>query len=192
MKDTIKIVVFGLIFFAGLVYLTAPEPPVKKEDLHEVLSTKNFKEKILLANESEISKKDLFKENEKSLIIIGNHDSLSVVSLFDSLYDVSIPVVIVANVSAAPWFIKEWVLPEKLLALKELSSSKMVYDKDGEFVKALNLRSAHKQEFIVYTVDKTGLIKRVYRGFVKEDAIDGSMNKKEIKEVLLPILKYIK
>ncbi len=191
MKNTIKIVVFGLVFFAGLVYLTAPEPPIKKEDLHNELSIKNFKEKILLVDESLIHKIDLFKKDEKSLIIIGNHDSLSVVSLFDSLFDITIPVVLVANVSTAPWFIKEWVLPEKLLSLNALSSAKMVYDKDGAFVKALNLRSAHKQEFIVYTVDKKGLIKQVYRGFVKKDAIDGSMNEKEIKEALLPILEYI-
>jgi len=192
MKNTIKIVVLGLLFFAALVYLTAPEAPIKKNKINKELNVNNFESKILLVEEKEVSRKDLFKEGEESLLIVGNHDSLSIIATLKKHYTINKPVILLANISSAPWFIKEWLIPSKLQELNASSGMKMIYDKEGKFVRALNLFTSNKQEFIVYAINKQGKITLQYKGFVKEDAIDGSMSDKEIKEALKGIIPYSK
>lgn len=186
MKNIIKIVLLGLVFFSILVYITAPDAPVKINK-SSILSLENLPNNIVLLGDKKIDKKDLIKKNAKNLLIVANHDSLSILVLFPKYYKTSLNITLIANISKAPWFIKKWVIPSKLEELTQVSKLNMIYDEDGSFVQSLNINKSDKTEFLVFEIKKNNDIVLLFKSRVKEDAINGSMSEQEIKTVLKPI-----
>lgn len=186
MKNIIKIVLLGLVFFSILVYITAPDAPVKINKI-SILSLENLPNNVVLVGDTKINKNSLYKKDLTNLLIIGNHDSLSILSQFDKYYKTSLNITLVANISKAPWFIKKWVIPSKLEELTNDSDIRIIYDEDGSFIQSLNINKSDKTEFLVFEIKKNKDIVLLFKSRVKEDAINGSMSDQEIKTVLKPI-----
>jgi len=193
-KNILKIVVLGILGFSALVYFTASKPnamvanDVNGTALSKEALPQNFE---LVGTEGLVAKGELFKDNLASLIVVGNHDSLAVVKELNRFFELKIPVVMVANISSAPWFVKKMFIPGKLEELNQGSTIPMIYDFDGFTVQALGVTNNEKTAFIAYLLDERGNINKLFEGKVKEGALDGSMNEEEKKEALLPLVEII-
>ncbi len=193
MKNILKIVFLGVVGFALLVFLTVEKPQAFASDSVTDISYASLPAKYeLVGKDGEFTKDSLFKKGEKTLIIVGNHDSLAVVKELPKYFKVDMPYIMVANISSAPWFVKKMFIPGKLEDLNEGTNIPMIYDFDGLMVKALNVTDNHKTKYFAYILDENGKISKIYDGVVKEGALDGSMNEKEKKDSLLPLSKSIK
>lgn len=125
-------------------------------------------------------------------MIVGNHDSLSIIKDLKKYYEIDIPYVAIANISNAPWFIKKWAIPSKLEELNKGNSTPIIYDNDGTVVKALNQFDTTKTKYFAYILDESGKIFKIYEGSVKEDAMEGSMSESEKVESLRELANLIK
>lgn len=194
LKNILKLVFLGVIGFGLLVYLTADKPEtVQVSENNAVdLNSKNFPKMIeLVGQDKMVSSEQLFKKGTKTLLVVGNHDSLSVVKDLKKFYEINIPYVMVANISKAPWFIKKWVVSGKLEELNDDPTIPMIFDFDGSMVKSLNLDDTTKTSFFAYLVDENGSVSKIYTGTVKEDAMDGSMNESEKAAALKELINLI-
>ena len=81
MANILKIVFLGLVGFSLLVFLTVDKPKqISRDDSAKILNYDVLPLKYeLVGINKEVSKDNLFKKNEKTLIVVGNHDSLSIV-----------------------------------------------------------------------------------------------------------------
>ena len=194
-KNILKIAVLGLIGFGLLVYFTAEKPEQANPNVivKSKLTLENLPKNIeLVGSKNIISSSEVFKKGTKTLVIVGNHDSLSVIKDLKKYFTIDIPYVMVANTSAAPWFIKKWAIPGKLEELTKGSNIPMVYDYDGSMVKSLNQYDTSKTGFFAYLIEEDGNITNIYTGKVKEDAMEGSMNEEEKKASLQPLFDLLK
>ena len=195
MRNLFKVVFLGLVGFALLVYLTAEKPK-------QIISTDNVVNVVkyealpkvyeLVGKNNEVTRESLFKENQKTLIVVGNHDSLIVVKELTNYFKLDIPYIMVANISSAPWFVKKMFIPGKLEDLNEGTNIPMIYDFDGDMVNALNLTNKTKVKYFAYILTKEGTVTKIYEGSVKENALDGSMTEAEKKAVLEPLFNLLK
>lgn len=191
-KNILKIVFLGVVGFAGLVYLTAPEDklkPQKKVDIAK-LNVSGLPSHYEFVNDSFYTKKeDLFKKGESSYIIVANHDSLVVLN---ELYNyTNKKVVLVANVSRTPWVIKKLAVDGKLEELYKNSKIKIVNDSTGSIVKSLGLNDITQNKYFIYKVLEDGNIKKINEGTVKLDALQKGITKEEIKASNELILKAL-
>ncbi|AXH09961.1 hypothetical protein CP960_00035 [Malaciobacter halophilus] len=194
MKNVLKIVILGVIGFGFLVYATAEKPAQVKQVLEQSsLKLSDLPEKFeIVGKDDEVLKADLFEKGAKSLIVVGNHDSLAVVRELPKFYEMTIPYVMVANISSAPWFVKKMFIPGKLEELVEKRDTPMIYDFDGDMVKALGVTDNAKTTYVAYLVNENGSISKILKGNVKEGALDGSMTQDEMKKALEPLANYLK
>lgn len=185
--NLLKIVFLTIVGLGIITYVTAPEQPKKVEN-----ATKNLTLGILpeyakvVGKKDTVSKNDIFKNDMQNLVFVVNHDSIAVIKDLKKYadFDDTINPVLVANISAAPWFIKKWVIQSKMEELNQNSGMIMVYDEDGIFKHLLNITNDTKTHFVVFSISSEGLINKVYEGDVKENALDGSMSDEEIKEFI--------
>lgn len=194
MANLLKVIFLGLIGFGLLVYLTADKPKaiVSKDDVVNIVKYETLPQNFELVGKDNLVKKEsLLQKGTKSLIIVGNHDSLSVVKELPKYFKLELPYVMVANISSAPWFVKKMFIPGKLEDLNEGTNIPMIYDFDGDMVKALNHNDNAKTKFSAYILSKEGTITKIYDGNVKEGALDGTMNEIEKKAALSPLFKLL-
>ncbi|PLY05137.1 MAG: hypothetical protein C0625_13970 [Arcobacter sp.] len=195
MANLFKVVFLGLAGFALLVYLTAEKPKAIVSNDNTANSVKydtlpqSFE---LVGKDGVVTKESLIKKGEKSLIIVGNHDSLSVVKELPKYFKLELPYIMVANISSAPWFVKKMFIPGKLEDLNKGTNIPMIYDFEGNMVNALNHTENEKTKYSAYILSKVGTISKIYDGNVKEGALDGTMNETEKKEALEPLFKLLK
>lgn len=193
MKNILKIVFLGIFGFGLLVFFTVDKPMQIQANSATSMSISSLPNEIELVGKDQlVSKNDLFKANTKTLIIVGNHDSLAVVKELPTLFDIQLPYVMVANISSAPWFVKKMFIPSKLEELNKGSNIPMIYDFEGDVVRALKVSNNDKTRFIAYVVNTNGSIQKIYEGDVKEGALDGTMSTAEIKASLEPLVKKLK
>ena len=194
MANLFKVVFLGLVGFGLLVYLTAEKPKqmIANDNVVNIVKydalPKSFE---LVGVDKEVSKEALLKKNQKTLIVVGNHDSLAIVKELPKYFKVDIPYIMVANISSAPWFVKKMFIPGKLEELNEGTKIPMIYDFEGNMINALNHTDMTKTNFIAYILSEEGTISKVYEGSVKEGALDGSMNEEEKKASLKPLSKIL-
>lgn len=194
MANLLKVVFLGLIGFGLLVYLTADEPKaiVSKENVVNIVKYETLPQSFELVGKDDLVKKEsLLQKGTKSLIVVGNHDSLSVVKELPKYFKLELPYVMVANISSAPWFVKKMFIPGKLEDLNEGTNIPMIYDFDGDMINALNHTDNAKTKFSAYILSKEGTITKIYDGNVKEGALDGTMNETEKKAALAPLFKLL-
>lgn len=194
MANLLKVVFLGIIGFSFLVYLTAEKPQKieKNDDVVKVIKYDSLPDIYELVGQDKfVVKNKLFKRNQETLIVVGSHDSLSVVKEFPKLFSLKIPYIMVANISSAPWFVKKMFIPSKLEEINQDTNIPMIYDFGGEMVKTLYLNDASKTKFFAYLLSEEGTITKIYEGYVKEGSIDGAMKKSEMKATLEPLYKLI-
>ena len=101
----IKISLLSILAFGAIVYLTAEKPKSSISSMPNTLS--------LVGDKKNYNTNAIFKPN--TVVAIGNHDSISLVKNIPDLVDLkSKNFVIVTNVSSAPWFVKQYIIPAKL------------------------------------------------------------------------------
>lgn len=193
MKNILKIVFLGVIGFAGLVYLTAPEErisPKKVIDKNAKISIDSLPSHFELVGESKYFRKEKFltKGNE-SFLIVSNHDSLVVLNELYKFTDKN--VLLIANISKTPWVIKKLAVDGKLEELYKNSKIKIVNDASGDVTRVLNLDDITQTRYFIYKVNKLGLISKVGQGDVKLDALQKGISKEEVNKTLDEISKVI-
>ena len=174
MANLLKIVFLGIVGFGLLVYFTAEKPKqiVADDNVLNIVKYDSLPAKYeLVGKDNEIKKESLFEKNKKYLIIVGNHDSLAVVKDLSKLYKLNIPYVMVANISAAPWFVKKMFIPGKLEELNEGTNIPMIFDMDGNMAKALNVTDNSKTKFFAYLLTEVGTVTKIYEGSIKKDLL---------------------
>lgn len=194
MANLLKVVFLGLVGFGLLVYFTAEKPKqiIANDDVINIVKYESLPAQFeLVGKDSEVKRESLFEKNKKYLIVVGNHDSLSVVKELPKLYKLDIPYVMVANISAAPWFVKKLFIPGKLEELNEGSNIPMIYDMDGSMANALKVIDTSKTKFFAYLLTDVGTISKIYEGEVKAGALDGTMSMDEIKNTLKPLSELL-
>ncbi len=195
MVNLLKIIFLGLVGFSILLFFTAEKPKQidVKDNIVDIIKYDALpKTYELVGEKNTISKESLFNKNKKTLIIVGNHDSLAVVKDFSKYFKLELPYVLVANVSSAPWFVKKMFILNKLEELNQGTDVPMIYDFDGDMVSALKVQDNSNTSFLAYLLTEDGIISEIYHGSVKEGALDGSMNEAEKKTTLLPLFELIK
>ena len=195
MLKLINLVLFTIAVVVGITFMTAT-PPVSQKALKNSniqLSTKYFPKSIeIVGRQGYESAEVLFKKDSKTLLIVGNHDSLAVVKDLTKLFDIKIPYVMVANISNAPWFIKKWAIPSKLEELVKDIKTPMIYDTDGLMVKSLMLNNTEATKYFAYLVNEDGSVENIYIGSVKEGALENGYTSEEAKMALEPLIEFLK
>ncbi len=184
-KNVLKIVFLGIVGFAGLVYLTAPEDRLapKKDEKKVLKSVTYFPSHFELIGEGNYFRKEtLFPKGEEKFLIVLNHDSLAVFNELDK--HIKKDIVLVANVSQTPWLIKKLAVDGKLEELYKGTNNKLINDSNGAVIRVLGLNSVIPNKYYVYKVQKDGTIKEVFDGTVKLDAMQKGISKEEKTSVL--------
>jgi len=174
LKVIVKLTILTLIFFGMIVYVTATPPP-KVDKTTTTINMKYMPKTIKLINdEIEYDSKTIIKNG--TIIAVANHDSIAVLATLDKYID---NIVIVANISAAPWFVKKWIIPEKLTLLKPKNNTAWIYDDEGKMKSFLKVKSDKATVYDIYIM-KNNKITKLLDGTVKVGALDGSMTTDEV------------
>ena len=185
--NLLKIVFLTIVGLGIITYVTAPEQPKKVINDTKSLTIDGLPELTKVVGvKNLVSKNDIFKNDMQNLLFVVNHDSIAVMKDLKKYanFDDTINPVLVANISADPWFIKKWVIQSKMEELNQNSGMIMLYDEDGVFKHLLNIINDTKTHFVVFNLSSDGIINKVYEGDVKENALDGSMSDEEIEEFI--------
>ena len=195
MLKLINIVLGTIAVVVGITFFTATPPtPVQAVKENKVeLSTKYFPKTIeVVGREGYIKKEELFKKGSKTLLVVGNHDSMAIIKDLKKHFDVKIPYVMVANISNAPWFIKKWAIPGKLEELVKDVDVPMIFDTDGLMAGSLMLNNTEAVKYFAYLVSEDGSVKNIYVGTVKEGSLENGFTSDEAKEALSPMMEFLK
>jgi hypothetical protein len=181
MMNVLKIVFLGVLGFGILVYLTAPEQENSSSNL-EVKNNKitvqtlpNFFE--IIGSNTYTRKNDLFKKDAKKYIIVLNHDALSLVEPLKTIKRNDI--VLVANISKTPWFIKKLAVNGKLAELNKDSSVPMINDTSGELIKALKIFDDTQTKYFILKINEDSTITKIHELEVKKGALEFGISKEE-------------
>ena len=186
LKVIVKLTILTLIFFGMIVYVTATPPP-KVDKTTTTINMKYMPKTIKLINdEIEYDSKTIIKNG--TIIAVANHDSIAVLATLDKYID---NIVIVANISAAPWFVKKWIIPEKLTQLKPKNNTAWIYDDEGKMKSFLKVKSDKATVYDIYIM-KNNKITKLLDGTVKVGALDGSMTTDEVTISNKKLAKKIK
>lgn len=193
MKNVLKIVFLGLVGFGLLVYLTAPNQANLDEKINENvnLNTSLLPSHFEVIGISGYAKRaDLFPKTEERYIVVLNHEALSLVETLklNSRKDI----ILVANISKTPWFIKKLAVNGKLAELNVGSNIPMINDTSGELIKALNLFDDTQTKYFVYKVKKDSSIVKISEQSVKEGALENGLKKEEIDIYIASLLAALK
>lgn len=188
-KNSLKIVILGIIGFALLIYLTAPKNP----NTNEVKIERSILNIDSLPKYYEIVRSDFFKKfealfqkgTEKYLVVL-NHDSLA---LFKDLYKYTDKnIVLVANISDTPWLIKQLAVDEKLEEMYKESKIPLINDSNGAFINSLGLNDNTQNKYFIYKLNIDGTIVKMNEGFVElnilEKGISEELSKKSLEEII--------
>ena len=182
LKNSFKVVILGVIGFALLVYLTAPEQIKNKQN--EKISLTSLPQYFQISNEDKYLKKEELFNND--YLIVLNHDSIAV---FNELYKYTDKkIVLAANISKAPWFIKKLGVAEEISRLYKDSKYKLIFDESGELVKTIGLTDVSQNSYNIYEI-KNGSLTFKSRGLVKKNALQEGISLEE-KEKFLKGLEF--
>jgi len=137
-----------------------------------------------------VKKNDLFNKEEEKYIIVLNHDALSLVESLK--LNKRKDIILVANISKTPWFIKKLAVNSKLEELNQGSNMPMINDTSGEMIKALNLYDNTQTKYFVYKVNFDNSIIKLAQSNVKEGALENGLSKEEIDKEITTLLSYLK
>lgn len=166
----IKISLLSLMAFSALVYFTAQKPTTIVNSMPKTLS--------LVGDKKIYQSEDIFKAN--TIVAIANHDSIALVKYIPNLIDLkSKNFAIITNVSAAPWFVKEYIIPSKLEEIKSNLKIPFVYDSTGEFSLFFKHLNNDKKYYSIHFVDQSLKISKISEGNVEDGDLDKVLTRDE-------------
>ena len=180
--STIKLIIISVVAVITLTFLTADAPvKIEKKEINLINLPKTV-ELIGFENE-EFNTKSIIKEG--TIIFVGNHESIVLADDLEKMLNLKFgKLVIVSNVSDAPWFIKRWQAHTQNTKLKGENTTPWIYDRNGAIRNFLTVPTSDAVKYFVYKVGTDGVIKRVYIGKVKMGTLEGKMTKDEIQNNL--------
>lgn len=190
-KNILKIVFLGIVGFVGLVYMTAPEEMLKpkKIDENRALSWNYLPSHYEEIGNSFYTKKQVLLDKETYLVVL-NHDAFAV---FNELYKYTNKnILLIANVSKTPWFIKKLAVDGKLEELYENSKIKIVNDSSGEFVRALKINNIQQNRYFIFKLNKNKTIEKVAEGDVTLNALEKGLSKEDLLKDINKFIELIK
>ena len=140
LKNSLKVVILGVIGFTFLVYFTMPNNPnsIKETSSQNILNIDSIPKYFeVVGNNSYVKFDSIFEKGVEKYLIVLNHDSLA---LFKDLYKYTDKnIVLVANISNTPWFIKQLAVNGKLEEMYKESKIPLINDSNGAFMNSLAL-----------------------------------------------------
>jgi hypothetical protein len=193
MANVLKIVFLGIMGFGLLVYLTAPDQTktdnqiVKNNNLNTSLFPSHFE---VIGVGGYMKKDDLFKKENRKFILVLNHDALSLVEPLKLTNRKDI--VLVANISKTPWFIKKLAVNGKLEELNKNSIVPMVNDSSGKFTKLLNINDDTQTKYFVFKINDDNSIVKLQESEVKKGALEFGITNEESAKYISDLLSFLK
>ena len=190
-KNSLKIVILGIIGFALLVYLTAPKNPNSVEvnqNSKNVLNIDYIPRYFEVAGKSSyVQFETFFQKGVEKYIIVLNHDSLA---LFKDLYKYTNKnIVLVANISNTPWLIKKFAVNGKLDEMYKSSTIPLINDSTGSFINSLALNDNTQNKYFIYKINIDGTIVKVNEGLVELNILEKGISEEYSKNSLERIAK---
>ena len=190
-KNSLKIVILGILGFALLVYLTAPKNPNSVEinqNSKNVLNIDYIPRYFEVAGKSSyVQFETFFQKGVEKYIIVLNHDSLA---LFKDLYKYTNKnIVLVANISNTPWLIKKFAVNGKLDEMYKSSTIPLINDSNGSFINSLALNDNTQNKYFIYKINVDGTIVKVNEGLVELNILEKGISEEYSKNSLEQIVK---
>lgn len=190
-KNSLKIVILGIIGFALLVYLTAPKNPNSVEvnqNSKNVLNIDYIPRYFEVAGKSSyVQFETFFQKGVEKYIIVLNHDSLA---LFKDLYKYTNKnIVLVANISNTPFLIKKFAVNGKLDEMYKSSTIPLINDSNGSFINTLALNDNTQNKYFIYKINIDGTIVKVNEGLVELNILEKGISEEYSKNSLEQIAK---
>ena len=189
-KNSLKVVVLGVIGFFLLVYFTMPKNPNESKNIDSknslnINSIPKYFE--VIGNNSYVNSESYFSKGVEKYIIVLNHDSLA---LFKDLYKYTNKnIILVANISDTPWIIKQFAVDKKLEEMYKDSKIPLINDSKGSFVNSLNLDDKTQNKYFIYKLKNDGIIEKSNEGFVELNILEKGISPENLKNGLEEISK---
>lgn len=191
MKNTIKIVLLGIIGFSLLVYLTMPKNMVNNSSVQNVELTINSLPRFfdIVGGNPYTKFEEHFISGEEKYIIFLNHDALAV---FKDLYKKTDKnIVLVANISTTPWLIKQIAVNGELEKMYKNSKIALINDSDGMFVNSFGLNDNQQNKYFIYKLNSDETITKIKESTVKLGALEKGLTAEELESTLTEIVKNL-
>lgn len=189
MKNTIKIVLLGVIGFSLLVYLTVPKNLGNNSSEQNMNLTINSLPRFfdIVGGNPYTKFEEHFRSGEEKYIIFLNHDALAV---FKDLYKkTNKNIVFVANISNTPWLIKQIAVNGELEKMYKNSKIALINDSDGMFVNSLGLNDNQQNKYFIYKLNSDETITKIKESTVKLGALEKGLTPDELESTLNEIVK---
>lgn len=189
MKNTIKIVLLGVIGFSLLVYLTVPKNLGNNSSVQNMNLTINSLPRFfdIVGGNPYTKFEEHFRSGEEKYIIFLNHDALAV---FKDLYKkTNKNIVFVANISNTPWLIKQIAVNGELEKMYKNSKIALINDSDGMFVNSLDLNDNQQNKYFIYKLNSDETITKIKESTVKLGALEKGLTPDELESTLNEIVK---
>jgi len=190
MKNIFKIVLLFVVGFGFLIYLTIPSN-IKEDKNQKELEFKNLPAFFDVVNGNNYTKKDDFFKKFPLYLIVLNHDSLTVFKELHKKVDKN-NIVLVANISEAPWLVKKIAVNDELEKMYKDSKIPLITDSNGSFINSFGLNDNKQNRYFVYKLLANGTIEKISQGDVKENAMQNGISDAEIEKYLDEIIKVFK
>lgn len=189
MKNTIKIVLLGVIGFSLLVYLTVPKNLGNNSSEQNMNLTINSLPRFfdIVGGNPYTKFEEHFRSGEEKYIIFLNHDALAV---FKDLHKkTNKNIVFVANISNTPWLIKQIAVNGELEKMYKNSKIALINDSDGMFVNSLGLNDNQQNKYFIYKLNSDETITKIKESTVKLGALEKGLTPDELESTLNEIVK---
>ena len=190
LKNSLKVVILGVIGFAFLVYFTMPNNPnsTKEISAQNILNIDSIPKYFeVVGNNSYVKFDSIFEKGVEKYLIVLNHDSLA---LFKDLYKyTNKDIVLIANISNTPWIIKQLAVNEKLEGMYKESKIPLISDSNGIFMNSLGLNDDTQNKYFIYKLNTDGTIVKINEGFVELNILEKGISSEDSKKSLEEIKK---
>ena len=190
LKNSLKVVILGVMGFAFLVYFTMPKNPndMKEVSAQNILNIDSIPKYFeVVGNNSYVKFDSIFEKGVEKYLIVLNHDSLA---LFKDLYKYTDKnIVLIANISNTPWFIKQLAVNGKLEEMYKESKIPLINDSNGAFMNSLALNDNTQNKYIIFKLKSDGNIEKLKEGFVELNILEKGISAEDSKKSLEEIIK---
>ena len=188
LKNSLKVVILGVIGFAFLVYFTMPNNPnsTKEISAQNILNIDSIPKYFeVVGNNSYVKFDSIFEKGVEKYLIVLNHDSLALFKDLHKYTDKNI--VLIANISNTPWLIKQLAVNGKLEEMYKDSKIPLINDSNGLFINNLALNDNTQNKYFIYKLNMDGTIVKINEGLVElnilEKGISEELSKKSLEEI---------
>jgi hypothetical protein len=160
--QTVKLVLISIVALVALTVLTVDRPEVIEKKPIDIANLPKSVE-LVGYDEQKFNPKSIIKPGV--LIFVGNDQSIILANTFNRLLNLPLgELVIVSNISDAPWFMKSWQSLKKNEKLKGDQYTPWIYDVDGKMRTFLQVPTSDVVKYFIYKVGNDGIIQRIYNG----------------------------